>query len=148
MTTWGSCPCGAVGFTVDGPVRDVIVCHCGECRSATGGPWAATAAHRSDLRVENENALIWDRAAVSEHDASRGRCRTCRTVVFWDAPGRETVSFAVALIDGGDMLSVAAHIWVPEVEREELLRRGYPVEPRGLSDSAGVGWHDATPPGG
>ena len=41
----GACPCGAVRFSIDGPVRDVLVCHCDACREATGGPWAASAAH-------------------------------------------------------------------------------------------------------
>ncbi len=28
----GSCLCGAVEYEVRGALRDVIVCHCGECR--------------------------------------------------------------------------------------------------------------------
>jgi hypothetical protein len=31
MTT-GGCLCGAVRFEVLGPLRDVVLCHCGECR--------------------------------------------------------------------------------------------------------------------
>ena len=117
MTNQGSCPCGAVRFAISGPVRDVIVCHCTACREATGGPWPASA-------------------------ASRGRCRSCGTVVFWDAPGRETVSFAAALLDGGARLDVAAHIWVPEAERSALAAAGVPVESRGLPASVTLGWQD------
>ena len=120
----------------------MIVCHCDACREATGGPWPASAAYRRDLTVDDEAALIWERAAVSEHGASRGRCRACGTVVFWDAPARETVSFAAALLDGGGQLEVAAHIWVPEDERAALAAAGVPVEPQGLPASVSVRWQD------
>ena len=142
MTGQGSCPCGAVRFTIDGPVRDVIVCHCSACVEATGSPWPASAAYRRDLSVGGQAPLSWELAAVSEHGASRGRCRSCGTVVFWDAPDRDTVSFAAALLEGGGQLRVAAHIWVPEGERAGLTTAGVPVEPQGLPESVIVRWHD------
>jgi hypothetical protein len=148
MNNQGGCPCGAVRFAVFGPVRDIIVCHCTACQEATGGPWSASAAYRNDLAVGDEAAVSWERAPVSEHDAARGRCRSCGTVVFWDAPGRDTVSFAAALLDGGEQLRVAAHIWVPEEEREALSGLGVPVEPQGLPASVAVLWQDEARPAG
>ena len=145
MSRFGACPCGAVRFSIDGPVRDVLVCHCGACREAAGGPWAASAAYRSDLVIEDEGALTWERAAVSEHDASRGRCRACGTVLFWDAPSRETVSFGVATLEDDAGIALAAHIWVPKQEREELLATGLRVEPEGLPASISLRWYDETP---
>ena len=85
--------------------------------------------------------MSWDLAPVSEHGASRGRCRSCGTVVFWDAPGRDTVSFAAALLDGGQ-LEIAAHIWVPESDRAALAESGVPVEPEGLPAAVRVRWQD------
>ncbi len=108
----GACPCGAVEYTIHGPVRDIIVCHCGACREATGGPWVASAARRDDLVVAEEAALAWEHASVSEHGASRGRCRRCATVVFWDAPGRETVSLAASTLAEAADLEIAARIWL------------------------------------
>lgn len=145
MTPNGSCPCGAVRFSIGGAVRDVIVCHCEACREATGGPWPASAAHRRDLVVEDETTLAWERAAVSEHGASRGRCRTCGTVVLWDAPGRQTVSFAAALLAGGPELQVAAHIWVPAEEEERLVATGIAVVAGGLPESVTIRWRGETP---
>lgn len=107
----GRCPCGTVRYTIDGPVRDILVCHCGECVAATGGPWSAAAVARDDLTVAGAAAIRWERATVSEHDARRGSCPSCGTVVFWDAPGLPTVSFAAdTLVDARD-LQVAAEIW-------------------------------------
>ena len=132
----GACPCGAVRYSIDGPVRDLIVCHCGACVEATGGPWAASAVAREDLTVVDEAALRWDRAAVSEHEARRGSCRSCGAVVFWDAPGRPTVSFsAVTLVDASD-LEVAGEIWLEEAG----ARSATTSYPAGLPASVVVPW--------
>ena len=145
MTREVRCPCGTVRFAIDGPIRDVIVCHCDACQRATGGPWPASAAYRGDLTLEDDAALIWERGGVSEFGASRGRCRACGTVVLWDAPERETVSFGAALVEGGGQLGVAAHIWVPDHERAALGPIGVPVEPKGLPASVSVRWEDGDP---
>ncbi len=138
-----------VRFQVDGPVRDVIVCHCQACREATGAAWPASAARRGDLTIEDEAALSWEMARVSQHGASRGRCRGCGMTVFWDAPGRETVSFAAATLSGdGPDLAVAAHIWVPAEERAALLELGLPVVEAGLPASVVVAWREDETPAG
>jgi hypothetical protein len=124
----GACSCGAVAFTIDGPVRDVIVCHCDACREKAGGPWAASAARREEFALADPDSLEWEKAAVSAHDASRGLCRSCGEYVLWDAPARETVSFAADLLEERDDLVVAVHIWVPEGAEVPAPR---PVE-----------WHD------
>ena len=45
----GGCLCGAVRYRVAGPLRDVVACHCGQCRRSSGHHAAATAARRGDL---------------------------------------------------------------------------------------------------
>ncbi len=143
MNLEGSCPCGEVRFTISGPVRDVIVCHCEACRAAAEEPWQASAVRRDHLHVEDEASLRWEPAAVSTHGASRALCRSCSGYVLWDAPGRETVSFSANALgaDGAD-LAVAAHIWVPEEEREALRRAGQIVAEEGLPAGVVVPWHE------
>ena len=38
----GGCLCGAVRYEVRGPLRDVLICHCTECRRWSGHLFAAT----------------------------------------------------------------------------------------------------------
>lgn len=140
MKREGACPCRAVRYSIDGPVRDVLVCHCDACHEATGGPWSASAAHRKDLVVEDAAALIWKRANVSEYEASRGRCRTCGTTVFWDAPGRETVSFGVATLADASGLEVAGHIWVAGQGAASVPSADPPSYSEGLPASSIVRW--------
>ncbi len=40
----GGCLCGAVRYEVQGPLRDVLICHCEECRRWHGHVSATTAA--------------------------------------------------------------------------------------------------------
>ena len=44
MSSTGRCLCGAVRYEVDGPLRDVVLCHCVECRRWHGHVCAATTA--------------------------------------------------------------------------------------------------------
>lgn len=125
MTFEGGCACGAIRYAVDGPLRDVLVCHCVDCVAAAGSPWAASAAYRRDLSLLVGGGLTWRRAPSSEHGASRGVCSLCSTVVFWDAPEREIVSLGVETLDDPPALVVAGHIWVSqdsgwELDEEEL----------------------------
>ena len=140
MTREGSCSCGAVRYAIDGPVRDVVVCHCDACCKATGGPWSASAARRQDLTVEDPGALIWERADVSEHGASRGSCRTCRSSLFWDAPGRETISFGVTTLSDASGLEVAGHIWLTAPGSRGVLLGGTPTYTEGLPPAAAIPW--------
>lgn len=140
MRREGSCPCGAVRYAIEGAVRDVLVCHCAGCCDATGGPWAASAARRGDLAVADESALAWERAAVSEHGASRGSCHACGMMVFWDAAGRDTVSFAVATLADRSGLELAGHIWVGDGEQASLPEDGVSRYATGLPSSVIVPW--------
>jgi hypothetical protein len=40
----GSCLCGQVQYRIDGIIRGIIYCHCGQCRKASGSAFATNAA--------------------------------------------------------------------------------------------------------
>ena len=37
----GGCLCGAVRFSIAGPIRNIVYCHCSQCRKAQGSALAA-----------------------------------------------------------------------------------------------------------
>ncbi|MEQ9349203.1 MAG: GFA family protein, partial [Alphaproteobacteria bacterium] len=79
----GQCLCGAVVFTIDGPLRPVVTCHCHMCQRFHGGPGPYTAAETAHIRFDGDappSALTWHR---SSDTASRGFCRTCGSSLFW-----------------------------------------------------------------
>jgi hypothetical protein len=106
----GRCLCGAVRFEADRP-RDVVLCHCGECRRWAGHVWAATAAHRADVRIVEDGALRWIDSPESETHARRGFCAKCGSSLFWDAPDRDTISIAAGALDGPTGLRTAREIY-------------------------------------
>jgi hypothetical protein len=107
----GRCLCGAVRYEVDGPLRDVVVCHCGECRRWGGHVSAMTAARSEHLRFVTDIGLRWIDSPESAVHARRGFCGECGSSLFWEAPGRETISIAAGTLDGATGLRTAGHIW-------------------------------------
>ncbi|WP_308915503.1 GFA family protein [Jannaschia sp. LMIT008] len=101
----GSCLCGAVRFTVAGPMRPVVACHCGQCRKATGNYVAATSAPRDAVAVTGD--VTWFRSSES---ARRGFCGLCGSNLFCDGPGANLSVMAGALDDAAG-LRLAGHIF-------------------------------------
>ena len=48
-TATGSCLCGAVRYEVRGPLRQVVNCHCGQCRKFHGHYGAYSSAAAKDI---------------------------------------------------------------------------------------------------
>lgn len=112
MSVTGGCLCGAVRFDVDGPLREVLLCHCSECRRWHGHVCAATRVARERLSFVSDRGLRWFDSPASDADARRGFCGECGSSLFWDAPGRATVSIAAGAIDEPTGLTTVAQIYV------------------------------------
>ncbi len=129
----GGCLCGAVRYEVRGPLRDILVCHCHECRRWAGRAWTATAAKLDDLVIEGD--VAWFPSPRSEYRAERGICGRCGGSLFWRAPGLDRLSIGAGTLDDPSGLRVAAHIWVEqgadwEAPPEDVpaYLRGYPAD--------------------
>jgi hypothetical protein len=123
----GGCLCGAVRYRVEGPLRDVLICHCEECRRWNGHFSASTAARREDLIVLDPDRLRWVDSPRSDAGARRGFCARCGSSLFWDAPGRATVSIAAGTLDEPTGLRVVGHWYVSQAgDYYELPADGLP----------------------
>jgi hypothetical protein len=107
----GQCICGAVRFEVRGPLRDVVLCHCTECRRWAGHVWAATACALEHLSFTEDRGLRWIDSPDSELDARRGFCVECGSGLFWDAPDRSWVSIAAGCLDSPTGIRTVGQIW-------------------------------------
>ena len=76
----GRCACGAVSYSVDGPLRGVYNCHCSWCRRVSGHFTAATQVALSDFTLVGEDALRW---WSPNEDDEYGFCSTCGGTVLW-----------------------------------------------------------------
>ena len=103
----GSCLCGAVRFDVQN-LRDVVACHCLQCRKTTGNYMSATAANNADLKMTETRGLKWYR---SSDTAQRGFCQDCGSVLFWKGDGRDYTAITTGSIDGKTGLKLMGHIF-------------------------------------
>ena len=110
----GRCLCGAVRFEIHGPLRDVVVCHCGECRRWGGHVSAMTAARSEHLRFAADGGLRWIDSPESVTHARRGFCGECGSSLFWDAPDRETISIAAGALDAPTGLRTVRQIYTED----------------------------------
>jgi len=102
----GSCLCGAVTYEAIPPLRDVIVCHCTQCRKTSGQLWAATSVPHDRFRLGESGALVW--FASSDH-ARRGFCGICGSSLFWEKLGQDRISIGAGTLDGPTGLSIDSH---------------------------------------
>jgi hypothetical protein len=104
----GSCLCGAVAYEVEGPLREVIGCHCTQCRKQTGHYMAATAAKLDKFEIVKDEGLRWYR---SSDMAERGFCQICGSTLFWQGKGRDYVAIAAGSVDGETGQRMSFHIF-------------------------------------
>jgi hypothetical protein len=141
MTHEGGCLCGAVRYAVHGRLREILVCHCVECRRWAGNAWMPTAARNADLETRDDGALAWIESPQSEHGASRGFCGRCGASLFWRSPRSDRTSISAGTLDDSSGLRVAAHIWVEHALDWEQPRDGLPTYPRGYpTDGPPLAW--------
>ena len=107
----GGCLCGAVKFSVKGQMREVIACHCGQCRKTTGNFFTATNASTDEVTISEDRGLAWYK---SSDVAERGFCKLCGSNLFWRAFGSDTISITAGSLDGETGLHIKEHIYVAD----------------------------------
>jgi hypothetical protein len=140
VTATGRCLCNAVSFRVHGPLRDVLLCHCEECRRWHGHACAATAVAKADLVLVHDRGLRWIQSPRSDARARRGFCAECGSSLFWDPPGRATISIAAGALDRPTGLRSASHWFVSQAgDYYDLPDDGLPRHERSSQGSLDQG---------
>lgn len=104
----GHCLCGAVRFRTRGQLREVIACHCSQCRRQTGLYYAATNVSLDRLDVDGMDQVSWYRASDA---ARRGFCRICGSALFWQADDADYMSIMAGAFDQPSGLAIGYHIF-------------------------------------
>ena len=107
----GSCICESVCYEIEGPVRDVVACHCNECRKASGHFTAATSVLPERLTIIDDSGLRWFRTS---NRAQRGFCHLCGSTLFWKPDSGDRISIYAGTIDGEHGLRLTSHIYLDE----------------------------------
>jgi hypothetical protein len=107
----GGCQCGRVRYEVRGKLRDVIACHCIQCRRTSGHFVAATACRRRAFTLVKDVTLKW---YVAVSGFRRGFCNECGSSLFFEEEGGDRISIAAGSLDESQGLKIAAHIFASE----------------------------------
>ncbi|PTX51073.1 hypothetical protein IQ03_01789 [Gemmobacter caeni] len=107
----GACLCGAVVFEVETPLRDVVACHCTQCRKTSGHYWAASSVPHERFRLIRADGLVWYRSSPT---ARRGHCGGCGAALFWQPEGEARISFSPGALETATGLQTEAHIFTED----------------------------------
>lgn len=123
----GRCLCGDVTYSITGPLVAATLCHCTDCRRATGGTNVAWAVFdKGDVAVTG---------AVADYESSPGihwgHCPRCHALVTYRRAGRpDHLDIATGTLDDPDAFPPAVEIWVTEKIGWEPLHPDLPKRAR------------------
>ena len=109
MSVKGSCDCQRVVFELIGELRDVVFCHCSQCRKTSGHYWAATQVPKVNLNLIKATSLSW---YDSSDKARRGFCSVCGSSMFYERKGIDKISVSAGSLEIPTSLDRMRHIYV------------------------------------
>ncbi|HLZ97999.1 MAG TPA: GFA family protein [Steroidobacteraceae bacterium] len=107
----GGCLCGGVRYVVNGPLREVIACHCSQCRRTSGHYAAMSSAPSEHLKLTSSHTLTWYQSSAT---AERGFCSTCGSNLFWRQFDSGATSITAGTLDTPTGIAMARHIYVAD----------------------------------
>ena len=112
----GGCLCGEVRYEVRGQLRNVINCHCSNCRRMHGHIAAYASVRRENLVLTKKDGLKWYRSVTDETpNVHRGFCQECGSSLFWDPKGiGDNIAISVGSLDSTTGLNTIGHVWVSQ----------------------------------
>jgi hypothetical protein len=134
---FGSCLCGDVRYRVDGPLSEIVNCHCIDCRRCQGAEFATNASLAiEDLRLLSGESSL--QAYESSPGNRRSFCIQCGAPVFAHGVGGDSVRVRMGSLDADPGFDPGAHVWASQGVAWQALDDGLPVVQRGPS-AAGEG---------
>jgi len=108
----GSCLCGNIKFEINGPINDIIMCHCSLCRKAQGSAFATNAnvARKNFKFVCGEDNMTGYQATPGQ---TKYFCKTCGSpIMSQQAEHHDITRIRLGLIKSNISERPTAHIFV------------------------------------
>ena len=108
----GGCLCDAVRFEIDGPIHNIVYCHCSQCRKAQGSAFATNGIVKAgDFRIVAGADLL------TGYESSPGQnkyfCSICGSPILSKSAARpEQVRVRLGTIESDIKERPMAHIFV------------------------------------
>ncbi len=122
-TVRGRCLCGGVAFEATDRIRNVVYCHCKQCRSWHGNYIGYSGCAEKNLRFTSDRTLKW---YASSEDAKRGFCTDCGSSLFWKANQSDGICFTAGCLEEPTGITSESHIYVGSAGDSYELTDGLP----------------------
>ncbi|GAA0375886.1 GFA family protein [Bowmanella denitrificans] len=124
MVIKGSCLCGQVSYQINGPVGEIVHCHCRTCRKAHGAAFSSVAS------VQDRDFQLNGGALLKSFESSPGKrrffCTECGTQIYAKRDNTEHVILRLGSLDDDPGSREAKHIWVADKASWYALRSDIP----------------------
>lgn len=112
MPLRASCLCQGVAFVIDGPVKDLLYCHCSMCRKVHGSAFRARGRVKTrDISwVRGEGLVRFYESSPGEH---RGFCSVCGSNIFTKFTAQpHEVGLSLGILDDDPGSRPSCHVFV------------------------------------
>lgn len=127
-TLTGSCQCGAIRYTVSGPLPAAYACHCGECKKQSASAFSLS------IAVEWSQVSASGALAMHETIAFSGArklacfCPQCGTRMWHrPSPDSDWITLKVGTLDDAATISPRGHLWVSQKQPWIILDPALPA---------------------
>ena len=108
----GGCLCGTVRFEINGGIRNIVYCHCSQCRKAQGSAFAT-----NGIVDSADFHILSGEAELTGFESSPGQikyfCRHCGSPIMSKNVGKpDQIRVRVGTIESGITERPIAHIFV------------------------------------
>lgn len=77
----GGCLCGAVRFEISGPIRNIVYCHCSQCRKAQGSAFAT-----NGIVLATDFKIVTGEGTLTGYESTPGQtkyfCKVCGSPIL------------------------------------------------------------------
>ena len=121
----GGCLCGAVRYRISGEIRDVWLCHCGQCRKAQGSAFAASVPTPREQFELTRGAETLHAYRASPHKR-RWFCGECGSPIYSEVDGAPVLRLRAGSLDEPVTLTPVGHIFVADKAAWDCIQDGLP----------------------
>ena len=124
----GGCACGAVRFSVSGPLMGMGVCYCTDCQKAAGGsPAYVGIAAKGSLQVTRGEPKVYISKGDSGQESGRAFCADCGSPLYsLLGPGLPITPVKMGALDSPPELPIAMQLYTDSAQSWHLMHEGAP----------------------
>lgn len=107
----GSCLCGQIRFEINGTIRNIVYCHCSQCRKAQGSAFAT-----NGIVTATDFQLSSGKDQLTGYESSPGQtkyfCQVCGSPIFSHSTARpDQIRVRLGTLDSSITERPQAHIF-------------------------------------